>query len=129
MGLDAYKCTHYNNSLSIETKEESRYLPSETYKLLIIGSYGEMFESIQVAPKIIPSGQEGSIEWMTKDVNLIREVHERSCYCDRSVSVYLELPGKKQYSKDYYLQKIQEFLNNCKHNKGKNKHVYNDDTY
>ena len=89
-----------------------------------------MSNAIEVAPKIIPRGQKGSNEWMTKEIGLIKEKHEQSCYCNKSdVSDYSELPGKKQHSKDYYLKKIKEFLINCKHNKGEEKHVCNNDTY
>ena len=129
MVIDGTRCTNYNNYFCIETKAESRCLPSENYKLLIIGSYGEVSEFIQVAPKIIPGDQEGSNKWMTEEISLIKEKHEKSRYCNKSdVSVYSELPGKEQHSKDYYLKEIKEFLTNCKHNKGKEKHVCNNDT-
>ena len=96
-----------------------RKLPSGTYDVLIIGSCGEISDSqnIQVAHKLIPSDQEGSNQWMTKEIDLIRELNER----DRQsylVLVCSDLPGTKQ-SKDYYLEKIRNFLTNCKQERGK----------
>ena len=96
-----------------------RQLPPGTYDVLIIGSFGEMSDSqnIQVAHKLIPSDQEGSNQWMTKEIDLIRELNEK----DREsylVLVSFDLPGKEQ-SKDYYLEKIKYFLTDCKQNGGK----------
>ena len=96
-----------------------RQLPSSTYNLLIIGSFGEVSDSqnIQVARKLIPSDQERSNQWMIKEIDLIRELNER----DREsylVLVCSDLPGTEQ-SKDYYLEKIRNFLTNCKQGRGK----------
>ena len=113
---------------TLETKEESRYLPSDNYKLLIVGSYGKVSESIQVAYKCIPSDQVGSNECMKKEIDLIEEKHKRSRYCN-NVSVYSELPQlpvEKQRSKDYYLEEIRRFLIECRCGKGKtNTCMYN----
>ena len=104
--------------LLIETRQESRYLPPVNYELLIIGSYGEVSNSIIVARKCIPIDQKGSNEWMKKEIDQIREKHEKSHFCV-NVSVYSELPGNnKQHSKDYYLEKMKNFFNNCKCEKG-----------
>ena len=118
--------THYNHSLTIETRQESRYLPPVNYELLIIGSFGEMSNTIFVARKCIPNNQKGSNEWMKKEIDQIREKHKKSRFC-ADVLVYSEFPGNdKQQSKDYYLKEIEKFLNNCKCGKGKrNMCVYN----
>ena len=115
--------THYNHSLTIETRQESRYLPPIKYKLLIIGSFGEVSNSVRVCRKNIPNDQKGSNEWMKIEIDQIREKHKKSHYCE-DVS---ELPGNdEQHSKDYYLEEIKKFLNNCKCGKGKrNMCVYN----
>ena len=96
-----------------------RNLPSGTFDVLIIGSCGEISDSqnIQVAHKLIPSDQEGSNQWMIKEIDLIRELNER----DREsylVLVCSDLPGTEQ-SKDCYLEKIKYFLTNCKQDRGK----------
>ena len=64
MALDV---THYSHSLTIETRQESQYLPLMNYELLIIGWYGEVSNSILVARKCIPIDQKGSNEWMKKE--------------------------------------------------------------
>ena len=95
-----------------------RQLPFVTYDLLIIGSFGEVSDSqtIQVAHKLIPSDQEGSNQWMIKEIDLIRKLHEKNPHC--YVLVCSDLPGTEQ-SKDYYLEKIKYFLTNCKQDGGK----------
>ena len=97
--------------------------------MLIIGSIGEVsdFKTIQVAHKIIPSNQEGSNQWMKKEIDLIREMDEKNPYCHH-VLVCSDLPGN-EHSKDYYLEKIRNFLTDCKQNGGKRDIFYIDDTY
>ena len=94
-----------------------------TYDLLIIGSFGEVsdFQTLQVAQKRIPNDQEGSNQWMTKEINLTREMYELDPSCHH-VSVCSDLPGTK-HSKDYYLEKIRNFLTSCKQDVGK-RHIY-----
>ena len=96
-----------------------RQLPPGTCDVLVIGSFGEVSDSqtIQVAHKLIPSDQEGSNQWMIKEIDLIRELNER----DREsylVLVCSDLPGT-EHSKDYYLEKIRNFLTDCKQDGGK----------
>ena len=40
--IDALDVANYNHSLTIDTRQESRYLPPVNYELLIIGSFGEV---------------------------------------------------------------------------------------
>ena len=96
-----------------------RNLPFGTYDLLIIGSLGEVSDTqiIQVAHKLIPSDQEGSNQWMTKEIELIKELHEKIPRCNH-VLVCSDHPGS-EHSKDYYLEKIRNFLTNCKQDIGK----------
>ena len=96
-----------------------RHLPPGTRDLLIIGSFGEMSDShtIQVAHKLIPSDQEGSNQWMTKEIDLIKKMCEKNP-CFQQVLVCSDLPGT-EHSKDYYLEKIRNFLTDCKHDGGK----------
>ena len=74
-------------------------------------------QTIQVAHKLIPNDQEGSNQWMTKEIDLIRETKERA-RDSHHVLVCSDLPGTEQ-SKDYYLEKIRNFLTDCKQDKGK----------
>ena len=96
-----------------------RQLPPVAHDTLIIGSFGEMSDSqtIQIAQKFIPSNQEGSKQWMKKEIDLIREMDEKNPSCHR-VLVCSDLPGA-EHSKDYYLEKIRSFLTDCKQDKGK----------
>ena len=54
-------------------------LPPITYDLLIIGSFGNISDSqtIQVAHKSVPSDWEGSNQWMTEEIDLIKKIHEK----------------------------------------------------
>ena len=101
-----------------------RQLPPGTYDLLIIGSFGEVsdFQTIQVAHKLIPSGQEGSNQWMIKEIDLIREMDEKNPHCYQ-VLVCSEHQGS-EHSKDYYLEKIRNFFIDCKQDEGKGKIHY-----
>ena len=96
-----------------------RNLPPGTYNLLIIGSCGEVSDSqnIQVAHKLILNDQEGSNQWMIKEIDLIKKLYEKNPHCHQ-VLVCLDLPGS-EHSKDYYLEKIRNFLTNCKQDIGK----------
>ena len=89
------------------------------YDLLIIGSFGKMSDSqtIQVAHKLAPNDQEGSSQWMTKEIDLIREIFKASPRRHLEL-VCSDLPGT-EHSKDYYLEKIRNFLTDCKQDKGK----------
>ena len=108
-----------NESVTWLVTQTWRCVSLVNYNLLIIGSFGEVSDSqnIQVAHKLIPSDQEGSNQWMTKEIDLIRELNEK----DREsylVLVSFDLPGKEQ-SKDYYLKEVRNFLTNCKQERGK----------
>ena len=96
-----------------------RHLPFVAYSALIIGSFGEVPDSqiIQVAHKLIPSDQEGSNQWMTKEIDLIKNMNKSSSHC-RHVLVCSERP-RAENSKDYYLEKIKNFLTDSKQNGGK----------
>ena len=91
-----------------------RDVPVVAYELLIIGSFGKMSvsQTIQVAHKLIPSDQEGSNQWMTEEIDLIRKLNEKASNCSYC-TVYLDLPGNEQ-SKDCCLNKIRNFFTNCK---------------
>ena len=96
-----------------------RMHPSSTYDFLIISSYGEMSDSrsIQVAHKLKPSDQERSNQWKTKEIDLIKKLREKNPHCHH-VLVCSDLPGA-EHSKDYYLEKIRNFLTDCKEDGGK----------
>ena len=96
-----------------------RKLPTGTYDFLIITSFGEISDSqsIQVAHKLIPSNQEGSNQWMTKEIDLIKKLRERNPRCHH-VLVCSDLP-EIEHSKDYYLEKLRNFLTDCKEDAGK----------
>ena len=85
--------------------------------VLIIGSFGEVSDSqtIQVAHKLILNDQQG--HWMTKETDLVRDIYKKDRHCHR-VLVHSDLPGN-EHSKDYYLEKIKNFLTNCKQDGGK----------
>ena len=89
------------------------------YDLLIIGSFGEVSASqtVQVAHKLIPSDQEGSNQWMTKEIDNIMKLHEKSPHCDHIFPCF-DLPGT-EISKDYYLEEIRSFFTKCTQNSGK----------
>ena len=91
-----------------------RNLPRGSYDLLIIGSFGEVSESqtITVAQKLIPPDQTGSDQWMTKEIDLIKEKHGKTGNCHHIIS-YLDQVGA-QHSKFYYLEQITIFLQECK---------------
>ena len=90
-----------------------------TYDVLIIGSFGEMSDSqtIQVAHKLASNDQEGSDQWMTKEIDLISGLYKTSPRCHH-VFVCIDFP-EAEHSKDYYLEKIRNFLTRCKQDKGK----------
>ena len=96
-----------------------RHLPPVTHDVLIIGSCGVFSDSqtIQVAHKLIPSDKEGSNQWMTKEIDIIRKICEKSPRCHQ-VLVCSDLPGS-EHSKDYYLEKIRNFLTDYKQDGGK----------
>ena len=98
-----------------------RHLPFFAYSALIIGSFGEVSNSqnIQVAHKCIPSDQEGSYQWMRKEIDLIKKINKKASSCHH-VIVYSDLPGA-EHSKDHYLKKIKNFLTDSKQNGGKRK--------
>ena len=85
--------------------------------VLIIGSFGEVSDTqtIQVAHKLVQNNQQD--QWMTKEIDLTRDMYEKDRHCHH-VLVHSDLPGK-EHSKDYYLEKIRSFLNNCKQDGGK----------
>ena len=108
-----------NESVTWLVTQTWRCVSLVNYNLLIIGSFGEVSDSqnIQVAHKLIPSDQEESNQWMTKEIDLIREMCEKDSFC-HCVLVRSELPGTEQ-SKDYYLKEVRNFLTNCKQERGK----------
>ena len=85
--------------------------------VLIIGSFGEVSDSqtIQVAHKLVLNDQQD--HWMTKETDLISEMRKKIRNCQH-VIVHSDLPGN-EHSKDYYLEKIKNFLTNCKQDGGK----------
>ena len=91
--------------------------PSGIYDVLIIGSFGEVSDTqtIQVAHKLVQNNQQ--YQWMTKEIDLISEMSKKDRDCQH-VLVHSDFPGN-EHSKDYYLEKIRSFLNNCKQNGGK----------
>ena len=95
-----------------------RDIPPSTADLLIIGSFGEVSnsETIQVAHKLVPSDQEGSNQWMTKEIDLIKEMCRNDSNSEH-VLVCSDLPGTK-HPRIYYIEKIKTFLNVCTHDKG-----------
>ena len=94
------------------------------YDVLIIGSFGEMSDSqtIHVAHKLAPNDQEGSIQWMTKEIDLISGLYKTSPRCHH-VFVYKDLPEAER-SRDYYHEKIRNFLTHCKQDKGKRERYF-----
>ena len=54
---------------------------------------------------------------MTKEIDLIRKMFKDSLRCCHPELVYLDFPGT-EHSKDYYLDKIRNFLTDCKVDKG-----------
>ena len=94
-----------------------RDYPIGTTDVLIIGSFGEVSDSqtIQVAQKLVLNDHEN--QWMTKEIDLIRDMYKKDRYCQH-VLVYSDLPGN-EHSKDYYLEKIRNFLTNCKQDESK----------
>ena len=90
-----------------------------TYDLLIIGSFGNVSDSqsIQVAHKGVPSDWEGSNQWMTEEIDLIKKTHKKDSHC-HIVLVYEDRPGAEK-SKNYYLEKIENVFNNCEQDGGK----------
>ena len=106
-----------------------RQLPPGTYDVLIIGSFGEVSDSqtIQVVHKRIPSDQEGSNQWMKKEIDLIKKMSKKASRCHH-VLVYSEHSGA-EHSKDYYLEKIKNFLTNCKQDGGKRDILYIDNIH
>ena len=85
--------------------------------VLIIGSFGEVSDTqtIQVAHKLVQNNQQDN--WMTKEIDLIKDMYKEDPDCQH-VLVHLDLPGN-EHSKDYYLEKIRNFLTNCKQDGGK----------
>ena len=100
--------------------ETWRNLPPVSYDSLIIGSCGEISDSqnIQVAHKLIPSDQEVTNQWMIKEIDLIRELKERDRCSVLVCPPYSDLPGTER-SKEYYLEKIRNFLTDCRQDIGK----------
>lgn len=88
-----------------------------TADVLIIGSFGDISQNIQVAKKRVPSDYEGSDTWMMKEINSIVEKILINPYCNR-VLVFSELPGNECHSKDYYLDVIRSILIDCKQDGG-----------
>ena len=78
--------------------------------------------SIQVAHKLVPSDQEGSNQWMTKEIDFLAELHKKSSYC-KNVLVCSDIAGT-QLSKVHYLKKIKKFFINCISDIGKRDYVY-----
>ena len=95
-----------------------RDIPPSSADLLIVGSFGEVSnsETIEVAHKLVPTDQEGSNQWMTKEIDLIKEMFRNDSNSER-VSVCSDLPGTK-HSRTYYIEKIKTFLTACTHDKG-----------
>ena len=91
--------------------------PSGIYDVLIIGSFGEVSDTqtIQVAHKLVLNDQQD--HWMTKETDLARDMYEKDRDCQQ-VLVHSDLPGN-EHSKDYYLEKIKNFLTNYKQDLGK----------
>ena len=94
-----------------------RDYPIGIMNVLIIGSFGEVSDTqtIQVAHKLVLNDQQD--HWMTKEIDLIRDMKQKDTYC-HYVLVQSDLPGTER-SKDYYLEKIRNFLINCKQDGGK----------
>ena len=90
--------------------------PGGTFDLLIIGSLGEASDcqTIQVAHKRIPSNQEGSNQWITKEIELIRGMYENDHSCHRVI-----ICSEANLTKDYYLEEIKKFFIDCKETGGK----------
>ena len=66
---------------------------------------------------MVPSDQEGSNQWMKKEIDLIKKMSKKASRCHH-VFVYSELP-RAEHSKYNYLEKIRNFLTNCKQDGGK----------
>ena len=94
-----------------------RDLPLFTADVLIIGSFGDISQSIQIAKKRVPSDYEGSNLWMMKEINIIVEKMLINPYCHR-VLVFSEISGNECHSKDYYLDMIRGILTDCKQDGG-----------
>ena len=91
--------------------------PLFTADVVIIGSFGDISQSIQIAKKRVPSDYEGSNMWMMKEINIIVEKMLANPYCHR-VLVFSELSGNECHSKDYYLDMIRGVLTDCKQDGG-----------
>ena len=94
-----------------------RDYPVDIMDVLIIGSFGEVSDSwtIQVAHKLILNDHQDN--WMTKEIDLIKDMYKEDPDCQH-VLVHSDLPGN-EHSKDYYMEKIRNFLTNCKQDGGK----------
>ena len=89
--------------------------------VLIIRSHGEVLQTIDFAPKLIPSDQRGSNEWMEMEINYVKTLCENVSVCKHVLFCLESEPG---YSKDYCLKKIRKLITNCTQEAGKDKHIF-----
>lgn len=85
-------------------------------EVMVIASFGELSGS-QAVQKHIPSDQEGSNQWMRKEIDVIQELYRKDPEC-QVVFVCPDFPGT-ECSKDYYIEKMKQLLTKCKKPGGK----------
>ena len=100
---------------STESDDWREHLPSSR-EVMVIASFGEV-SGFQAVPKHIPSYQEGSNQWMRKEIDLIQELYRKDPEC-QVVFVCPDFPGT-ECSKGYYIEKMRQLLTKCKKSGGK----------
>ena len=108
-----------------KSKEESctepddwrEHVPSSR-EIMLIASFGETeLSGSQVVPKRMPGDQEGSNQWMRKEIDLIQELYRKDPEC-QVVFVCPDFPGT-ECPKDYYIEKMRQLLTDSKKSGGK----------
>ena len=100
---------------STESDDWRKHVPNSR-EIMVIASFGEV-SGFQAVPKHIPSDQEGSNQWMRKEIDLIQELYRKDTK-HQVVFVCPDFPGT-ECSKDYYIEKMRQLLTKCKKPAGK----------
>ena len=100
---------------STESDDWREHIPYSR-EVMVIASFGDVSGS-QAVSKHIPYDQEGSSQWMRKEIDLIQELYRKDPEC-QVVFVCPDFPGT-ECSKDYYLEKMRQLLTKCKKPAGK----------
>ena len=98
-----------------ESDDWREHVPSSR-EIMVIASFGEV-SGFQAVPKHIPSDQEGSSQWMRKEIDFIQKL----CRKDTNLQVVFmcpDFPGT-ECSKDYYIDQMMKLLTKCKKPGGK----------